>query len=201
MIRNIKKFIISWQFVFSISLLAISFILFYIHYFIFHDLHHILIYTIHDIAFVPIEVLLVTLIIHKVLERRARKEKLNKLNMVIGAFFSEVGSELISKCVMLSPASQNLGAADAFFSDDNLKKISKLLVNKGFDVKDISEDNIIDLQEFLVAKRSFLLGLLENQNLLEHDAFTDLLWAVFHLTEELLHRERDKTRSMQDEEH
>ena len=102
---------------------------------------------------------------------------------------------------MLSPASQNLGAADAFFSDDNLKKISKLLVNKGFDVKDISEDNIIDLQEFLVAKRSFLLGLLENQNLLEHDAFTDLLWAVFHLTEELLHRERDKTRSMQDQEH
>jgi hypothetical protein len=30
-----------------------------------------------------------------------------------------------------------------------------------------------------------LLGLLENPNLLEHESFTDLLWAVFHLTEEL----------------
>jgi len=27
--------------------------------------------------------------------------------------------------------------------------------------------------------------LLENPNLLEHDRFTDLLWAVFHLVEEL----------------
>ena len=30
-----------------------------------------------------------------------------------------------------------------------------------------------------------MLGLLENPNLLEHDEFTDLLWAVFHLIEEL----------------
>jgi hypothetical protein len=37
----------------------------------------------------------------------------------------------------------------------------------------------------LVGKREFLLRLLENQNLLEHDSFTELLMAVFHLTEEL----------------
>jgi len=41
------------------------------------------------------------------------------------------------------------------------------------------------LKDFLVSKRSFLVGLLENQNLLEHEQFTDLLWAVFHLVEEL----------------
>ena len=39
-----------------------------------------------------------------------------------------------------------------------------------------------------MGKRDFLLRLLENPNLLEHDSFTDLLWAVFHLTEELSHR-------------
>ncbi len=33
-----------------------------------------------------------------------------------------------------------------------------------------------------------MLRLLENQNLLEHDSFTDLLWAVFHLSEELTAR-------------
>jgi hypothetical protein len=41
------------------------------------------------------------------------------------------------------------------------------------------------LRDYLVQKRDFLLGLLENPNLLEHDEFTELLWAVFHLTEEL----------------
>jgi hypothetical protein len=41
------------------------------------------------------------------------------------------------------------------------------------------------LKHYMTGKRSFLLSLLENQNLLEHDAFTDLLWAAFHMTEEL----------------
>ena len=35
------------------------------------------------------------------------------------------------------------------------------------------------------SKRSFLLLLMENPNLLEHAIFTDLLWATFHLTKEL----------------
>ena len=38
-------------------------------------------------------------------------------------------------------------------------------------------------------KRDFLLRLLENPTLLEHEAFTDLLRAVFHLTEELQSRQ------------
>jgi hypothetical protein len=33
-----------------------------------------------------------------------------------------------------------------------------------------------------------LLRLLENPNILEHEKFTDLLWATFHLTEELEER-------------
>jgi len=40
----------------------------------------------------------------------------------------------------------------------------------------------------LKEKRQFLLNLLENPNLLEHESFTNLLWAVFHLTDELTHR-------------
>ena len=33
------------------------------------------------------------------------------------------------------------------------------------------------------------MSLLANPNLLEHDTFTDLLWAVFHLVEELAARQ------------
>lgn len=53
---------------------------------------------------------------------------------------------------------------------------------------DINKGDIGDLKRFLVEKRQFLLNLLENPNLLEHETFTNLLWAVFHLTEELDHR-------------
>ena len=45
-----------------------------------------------------------------------------------------------------------------------------------------------ELQELLVCERAFLLSLLANPNLLEHEAFTELLRAVFHLAEELSYR-------------
>ena len=45
-----------------------------------------------------------------------------------------------------------------------------------------------ELREFLTAQRGFLLELLENPNLLEHEGFSDMLWAVTHLSEELCAR-------------
>jgi hypothetical protein len=56
-------------------------------------------------------------------------------------------------------------------------------------------------KEFLVAKRNFLLRLLENPNLLEHESFTELLWAVFHLDEELEARENLKNLPDADQKH
>jgi hypothetical protein len=43
----------------------------------------------------------------------------------------------------------------------------------------------VALKTMLVAEKPFLLGLLSNQSLLEHEQFTELLWAVTHLAEEL----------------
>jgi len=44
------------------------------------------------------------------------------------------------------------------------------------------------LKQNLETNRGFLLNLLGNPNLLEHESFSDLLWAVSHLTEELSSR-------------
>jgi hypothetical protein len=46
-----------------------------------------------------------------------------------------------------------------------------------------------ELRDFLSSRHSFLVRLLENPILLENQCFTDLLWAVFHLSEELNFRE------------
>lgn len=86
---------LNWQISLGLSLIALSALLYLIHYVIFRDTHHIFIYMIGDIAFVPIEVLLVTLIVHKLLSEREKRSMMHKLNMVIGAFFSEVGTALL----------------------------------------------------------------------------------------------------------
>jgi len=184
-----KKFF-NWQIVFSFCLGFLSVSLYFIHYKIFHDLHHIFIYLLGDVAFVPVEVLLVTLIIHQLLSRREKREKLKKLNMIIGVFFSEAGTELLksfSKCdIEAKEVSQKLIVKNSW-SDREFISIIKQLARHEYNF-DISRGKITNLRLFLIKKRDFFLSLLANPNLLDHDTFTSLLWAVFHLTDELHHR-------------
>jgi hypothetical protein len=58
-----------------------------------------------------------------------------------------------------------------------------------------------DLKNFLCGKRDFLIRLLENPILLEHTSFTNLLWAIFHLGDELAHRRDLKKIAKKDHEH
>jgi hypothetical protein len=143
-----------------------------------------------DIAFVPIEVLLVTLIIHRLLSNREKRAMLKKLNMAIGVFFSEVGTRLLESIPEFDSdfdsIQKNLTKIDDW-SDQEFLSFSKNLQQYNYHV--ISQrGNLEELRSFLVGKRNFLLGLLQNPNLLEHESFTELLWAVFHLAEELSHR-------------
>lgn len=181
---------INWQIILGVTLVLSSIALYSVHYLIFRDPHHIFIYMVGDIAFVPIEVLLVTLIIHRVLSDREKKAMLKKLNMVIGAFFSEVGLKLLSKFANFdhkSPEVKKELSQMKNWSDSEFKKASEMMENYDFKI----DSNLGDLKElkiFLSKRRNFLLRLLENPNLLEHETFTELLWAVFHLTEELEYR-------------
>jgi len=176
-----------WQFFLGLSLVALSSLLYFLHYAIFRDLHHIIIYMLGDIAFVPVEVLLVTLIIHRVLEVREKKSRLEKLNMVIGTFFSEVGTRLLTYFSDFDPKLEDIRKdflVTDKWTDKEFLYLSKNLKSYEYSV-DISKISLNDLRVFLLDKRGFLLRLLQNPNLLEHETFTELLRAVFHMTEEL----------------
>jgi len=181
----VKRF--KGQIILGLSLAATSAILYFIHFLVFRDTHHIYLYLLGDIAFLPIEVLLVTLVIDRVLSAREKKSLLNKLNMVIGAFFSEVGSDLLHRFSRFDLNSQNIKNEFTSlnrWSDKDFDKASAMILKFKYSVNSKSAD-INSLKIFLSDKRAFMLRLLENPNLLEHETFTELLWAVFHLTEEL----------------
>lgn len=175
------------QWLFALGLMIISVLFYLLHYYLFHDPHHLFVFLVEDIAFVFIEVLLVTLIIHRVLETREKQTRMKKMNMVIGVFFSELGDNLLKH---------------ASIWDNNIEYIQQSLnVNGQWQEKDFNQSrkqfmqykpNInpnsihwIQLKKTMSAKREFLIRLLENPNLLEHESFTDLLQAVFHLIQEL----------------
>jgi hypothetical protein len=156
-----------------------------------------------DMAFVFIEVLLVTLIIHRLLGEREKRARLEKLNMVIGAFFSEVGTRLLTYFSDLDPNLDRIRKdliVTSGWSEQEFSGISKRLRNYDYGVE-IQKADLEGLRGFLLGRRNFLLRLLENPNLLEHESFTGLLRAVFHLTEELENREDVKGLPDTDYEH
>ena len=178
------------QVLFGLLLILLSVLFYVLHYVIFRDAHHIFLYLVGDIAFVFVEVLLVTLIIHQVLSERERRSMLKKLNMVIGAFFSEVGTPLLKHFGAFDAKADEMASrlkVDANWSHRDFQQAKMGLGRHEYGI-DGTQGNLKDLQDFLVAKRQFLLRLLENPNLLEHEQFTELLWAVFHLADELSHR-------------
>jgi hypothetical protein len=173
-------------------LIFVSFLLYFLHFLIFHDLHHIEIFALHELAFLPIEVLIVTLVIHRMLESREKKKKLDKMNMVIGTFFSVIGTELLEMFSRDNPNIEDAGKelkisgewTDSKFSEvtERIKKNSFIISGSGVD--------ICYLKNFMKEKEDFLIKMLENPVLLEHESFTDLLQATFHLAEEL-HKRTD----------
>jgi hypothetical protein len=176
-----------WQIILGVSLITLSAIFYFIHYLIFRDAHHIFLYLLGDIAFVFIEVLLVTMIIHEVLAVREKRILLEKLNIVIGSFFSEVGKDLLKVFSACDPLSERIRQALVVtdkWSDKQFIDMSSRLKQYNHDI-DITKSDLEGLRQLLIREREFLLRLLENQNLLEHDTFTNLLMAVFHLTEEM----------------
>jgi hypothetical protein len=192
-----------WQIIFGFTLVVLSAAIYVIHYFFFRDAHHIFIYLVGDIAFVPIEVLLITLIIHRMLRMREQRAMLKKLNMVIGAFFSEVGLDLLKLIVQYDPKGdelRNLLLASREWSPGDFLLVKDRAMSRKI-VIDPENTGLEELRGFLNGKRGFLLGLLQNPNLLEHESFTELLWAVFHLTEELVLRTNIKKTGSTDLDH
>lgn len=122
--------------------------------------------------------------------RRAKLLRQQKQNVVIGVFFAELGTELLSYCVAHDPhlrnARQRLLVSGHWKDQDFADRVRQL---PGMDLKlDLSEADLLELRGLLSAKSDLILRLLENPSLLEHEEFTDLLRATFHLLDELSHR-------------
>jgi len=183
--KFLKK--IPWEIYFGTGLILLSGALYIVHYEIFHDPHHIFIYFMGDLAFVPIEVLFVTLIIEKLLKDRERRAVMEKLNMVIGTFFSEIGYELLKFFSVKGSISDDLRRRLIITSETAAKDFSRIAVElKKMKFKlDCDITDLEKMKNILTGNQSFLLALMENPNLLEHSRFTSLLLAVFHLNEEL----------------
>jgi len=180
----------SWRIWLGLLFIGLSGLLFAIHYLIFRDQRNLFFYLVHNLAFLPINILIVTMIIDQVLRVREKRVMLQKLNMVIGAFFSEVGNQLLKRFIVFDQNATGLRTALSGIGRWRPRDFpaGRQLAGAHEGRIDVRQGDLVGLKTFLAQERAFLLGLLENPNLLEHETFTELLWAVFHVAEELAYR-------------
>jgi hypothetical protein len=177
---------------FMLILLAlISVVLYGLDYVLLGSLKELTVWFLGNLAFLPLYVIFITLMVEQIMRERERQTLMRKLNMVIGVFFSEVGNRLLRELSayvdMCDDLRRELRITGQWKKQDFQTALAYLQTH---DPRiECSGRDTQRLKSFLVSKRSFLVGLLENQNLLEHEQFTDMLWAVFHLVEELDARE------------
>lgn len=180
----------NWLGMLVISFLLLSLVIYYIHFLIFKDSTFIFKYFVAQMGFLPISTALVTIVLNQLMGKREKNIRLQKLNMVIGAFYSDVGSDLLRLFASSDFEASNFG---------RYLRLNPAWSKADFDqakrnVRDLNLDSIvlppqlIELRSFLGMKRNHLLRLLENPNLLEHETFSQLLRAIFHLAEELAGR-------------
>ena len=187
--NNMKK-IFNWQVLLALILVTLSFSFYMLDYILFGQLKDIIFYGIIDLAFLFLSGLIVMLFLNRLLEYREKQSLLKKLNMVIGTFFSEVGTDLLKQCAGYENNKKELYSGliiSGSWNEKDFLTAKNMITVPEIQIK-CNEKGLEKLKVFLVERRPFLLSLLANPNLLEHEAFTDLLWAVFHLTEELEHR-------------
>jgi len=176
-----------WKLGLAAGLVTLSIVLYVAHYLIFHDEHHLFIFFIGDLAFVPVEVLIVNLIIDQMIESREKEQRIEKLNMIIGTFFSTLGTSLLSRLSRADPGIVSIEERCVIGQDWKKSQFDEVLTclntyQCSVRIEDIDTEA---LRNFLTGNEEFLLRIIENPMIFEHESFTDLILALDHLTKEM----------------
>lgn len=181
----------------GIFLIGLSVVLHYIHFLIFRDLHHIMIFLLADIAFIPLEVFFVTVVLDRMIEKREKAHIMEKMNMLIGLFYSELGTKSLRNFVKADSGMDKYKSGCKFTmnSEDKDFDTAYSVVKSHNHSVDISKIDLVELKAKLSESKDLLVSLIANPSLLEHESFSELLMGVFHLYEELAMREVSKDQS------
>ena len=184
-----------WKIKFSILMVILIIVIYGSNYLVLGDPEHIISYIWTHLGFIPVDILVVAFILDEIIERKEKEAMLEKLDMLMSTFFSEVGNDLISQLSHANKyqaSTENLKLIKDWDDKDYENKLNELK-NSTIDFQaDIPLENreefLDNLRNLLANKREFIINLINNPNLLEKEDFTELINAILHLDEELEHR-------------
>ena len=184
-----------WKIKFSIIMIIAIIIIYGSNILILKDPEHVISYIWTHLGFIPVDILVVAFLLDEIISRKEKEAMMEKLDMIMSTFFAEIGNDLISQL-----SSVNQHKADTSYLENIKDWTDKDYENRLKEIKNINikfkadvapenrEAYLTDMRELLISKRDFIVGLINNPNLLEKEEFSGLLNAILHLDEELEHR-------------
>ena len=123
-------------------------------------------------------------------QRSLNRLRRHRLNMLIRVFFTEIGDQLLGLFVNYDPDIKSIREEvliDNSWTAAEFNQLRRRFQQVKFGI-DPSLINLATLKDFLQEKGEMLIRLIENPDLLEYESFTELLWTVVHLRNELMAR-------------
>lgn len=186
---------LSWKAKFSILMVVLIIVIYGSNYLVLGDAEHIISYVWTHLGFIPVDILLVAFLLDEIIERKEKEAMLEKLDMLMSTFFSEVGNDLIKQLSTVNEHkanTENLKSIKTWNEEDFDNKLNELKESSVRFKAEISpeerEEFLDSLRTLLASKRELIINLINNPNLLEKEEFTSLITAILHLDEELEHR-------------
>ncbi len=185
-----------------IILILLSAVFFLLQQLLFHNTEESEFLIFQDLIFLPLEVVILTFFLDRILKARERKERLEQINIVISAFFSETGSgALRSLNAVITDIDTVKALVDMKPSWTDKSFNSAASAVKGCPVHAALDALAVQALKNALPAKQDIVSMFANPNLLEHDTFTDMLWALYHLVDELSSRTDVPTLPKSDIEH
>ena len=146
---------------------------------------------------------IVSSVTQMLIQRGRERLRKQRLNMIIGVFFTEVGNNLLKLFVGFDrniDSIRNECCLDSNVETPEFHVLKSKLAKHNAEITSESID-FDTLSSYLREKSDLLLRQLENPDLIEHEAFTELLWATVHLRDELMYRDDFKVLPKTDLQH
>ena len=186
---------LSWKAKFSILMVVLIIVIYGSNYLVLGDAEHIISYVWTHLGFIPVDILLVAFLLDEIIERKEKEAMLEKLDMLMSTFFSEVGNNLIKQLSTVNEHKANtenlksIKTLDEEDFDNKLNELKESSVRFKAEISPEEREEFLDsLRTLLASKRELIINLINNPNLLEKEEFTSLITAILHLDEELEHR-------------
>lgn len=145
---------------------------------LFHDPKNTIFYLFQDLAFIPVQALIATLLLNRFVDLIQRMQSIKKINVIVSAFFSELGTAVLCMFAELNDNnpeftdSVDVLKASTVNETRRVRNDLKRQINE-FPFKiNVTPERLTAMSQLLVEKKSFMIGMLENSSLMEHDSFT-----------------------------